>query len=110
AGPRGPSASSEPEGRSYVSRTPTPSVAASSSSEETRDMVTDVPIISADSHITEPPDTYTARIDARFRDRAPSLVHDDKRGDLFVIDGLDQPIPMGLVAAAGKPGADPETL
>ena len=35
-------------------------------------MVTDVPIISADSHITEPPDTYTARIDARFRDRAPA--------------------------------------
>ena len=44
-------------------------------------MVTDVPIISADSHITEPPDTYTARIDARFKDRAPRLVHDAKRGD-----------------------------
>ena len=69
-------------------------------------MVTDVPIISADSHITEPPDTYTARIDARFRDRAPRLVHDAKRGDLFVIDGLDKPIPMGLVAAAGKPAED----
>ncbi len=65
-------------------------------------MVTDVPIISADSHITEPPDTYTARIDPRYRDRAPRLVHDAKLGDLFVIDGLDKPIPMGLVAAAGK--------
>src|SRR5207245_20585 len=70
----------------------------SSSSEEMRHMVTDGPIISADSHITEPPDTYTARIDARFRDRAPRLVHDPKRGDLFVIDGLDKPIPMGLIA------------
>ena len=69
-------------------------------------MVIDVPIISADSHITEPPDTYTTRIDARFRDRAPHLVHDAKRGDLFVIDGLDKPIPMGLVAAAGKPAQD----
>src|SRR6266404_4694525 len=69
-------------------------------------MVTDVPIISADSHITEPPDTYTARIDARFRDRAPRLVHDAKRGDLFVIDGLDKPIPMGLIAAAGKPAEE----
>jgi predicted TIM-barrel fold metal-dependent hydrolase len=28
-------------------------------------------IISADSHITEPPDTYTARIDPAFRERAP---------------------------------------
>jgi acyl-CoA thioesterase FadM len=51
--------------------------------------ITSAPIISADSHITEPPDTYTARIDARFRDRAPRLIHDAKRGDLFVIDGLD---------------------
>src|SRR4029453_4026929 len=66
-------------------------------------MIPDVPIISADSHITEPPDTYTARIDARFRDRAPHLVHDAKRGDLFVIDGLDKPIPMGLAAPPAKP-------
>src|SRR5262249_45445043 len=60
------------------------------------------PIISADSHITEPPDTYTARIDPRFKDRAPHVVRDPTRGDLFVIDGLSKPIPMGLVAAAGK--------
>jgi predicted TIM-barrel fold metal-dependent hydrolase len=68
--------------------------------------VTSVPIISADSHVTEPPDTYTTRIDARFRDRAPRLVRDATRGDLFVIDGLDKPIPMGLIAAAGKPAEE----
>src|SRR5262247_4505195 len=60
------------------------------------------PIISADSHITEPPNTYVDRVDARFPDRAPHVVRDQKRGDLFVIEGLDKPIPMGLVAAAGK--------
>ena len=60
------------------------------------------PIISADSHITEPPDCYVSRIDQRFRDRAPHVVHDPKRGDLFVIDGLDKTIPMGLIAGAGK--------
>jgi uncharacterized protein len=60
------------------------------------------PIISADSHITEPPGTYVDRIDRRFRDRAPHIVRDERRGDLFVIDGMDKPIPMGLVAAAGK--------
>ena len=65
------------------------------------------PIISADSHVTEPPDTYTARIDRRFRDRAPHLVHDPQRGDLFVVPGSDKPIPMGLIAAAGRPA---ETL
>jgi len=64
------------------------------------------PIISADSHITEPPDTYTARIDKRFADRAPHVVRDPKRGDLFVIDGMDKPIPMGLIAAAGKPAEE----
>ena len=59
-------------------------------------------IISADSHITEPPNTYVDHIDPKFRDRAPHLVHKDGMGDLFVIPGMRQPIPMGLVAAAGK--------
>ena len=60
------------------------------------------PIISADSHITEPPGTYIDRIDHAFRHRAPRMVHDARRGDLFVIEGLDKPIPMGLIAGAGK--------
>ena len=60
------------------------------------------PIISADSHVTEPPDTYVDRIEPRFRERAPRVVRDPQRGDLFVIDGLPKPIPMGLIAAAGK--------
>ncbi len=61
------------------------------------------PIISADSHVTEPAGTYVDRIDRRFKDRAPHVVRDPERGDLFVIEGMDKPIPMGLVAAAGKP-------
>jgi uncharacterized protein len=60
------------------------------------------PIISADSHITEPPGTYVDRIDHAFKHRAPRMVHDATRGDLFVIEGLDKPIPMGLIAGAGK--------
>ena len=63
-------------------------------------------ILSADSHITEPPDTYVDRIEPRFRDRAPKLVHHDTLGDIFVIDGMNKPIPMGLVAAAGKDPKD----
>ena len=61
----------------------------------------DYPIISADSHITEPPDTYAKFIEPAFRDRAPFVQRMDNGGDLFVIPGMDQPIPMGLVAAAG---------
>ena len=60
------------------------------------------PIISADSHVAEPPDTYIARIDKKFKDRAPVLVHDARRGDVFMIEGSKQPIPLALVSAAGK--------
>ena len=65
------------------------------------------PVISADSHITEHPDTYVAHIDAAWKDKAPKMVDGGERGDVFVIDGMDSPIPMGLVAAGGKP---PEEL
>ena len=64
------------------------------------------PIISADSHITEAPDTYTAHIDRAWRDRAPRLERTD-HGDVFRIDGMERAIQLGLVAAAGKP---PEQL
>lgn len=65
------------------------------------------PVISADSHITEHPDTYIKYIDPAYRDRAPRLVESEDKGALFVIDGMKRPIAMGLVAAAGKP---PEEL
>jgi predicted TIM-barrel fold metal-dependent hydrolase len=61
------------------------------------------PIISADSHITEPAGTYVDHIESKWKDRAPQLRHHEKLGDAFFIDGLDRPVPMGLVAAAGKP-------
>jgi predicted TIM-barrel fold metal-dependent hydrolase len=64
------------------------------------------PVISADSHITEPPDCYTAHIDPAWRDRAPHMVSDEQRGDMFVIPGMSRPIAMGLVAAAGKPSEE----
>ena len=62
----------------------------------------DYPVISADSHITEHPDTYLAHIDPAWRDKAPRMVNGGEKGDLFVIDGMSSPIAMGLVAAAGK--------
>lgn len=60
------------------------------------------PIISADSHITEAPDTYTAYIDPKYRDIAPHIRETDDKGDLYIIDGMKQTIGMGLVAAAGQ--------
>ncbi len=61
------------------------------------------PVISADSHITEPPETYVDHIDPRWKAKAPRMKYVDKLGDAFFVDGLEKPIPMGLVAAAGKP-------
>ncbi len=66
----------------------------------------DFPLISADSHVTEPPNTYTEFIDPRFRDQAPHLENHGAAGDLFVIPGMAKPVPMGLVAAAGKPAEE----
>ena len=66
-------------------------------------MHVDHPIISADSHITEAPDTYSAYIDPKFRDVAPRVVETEDRGDVYVIDGMKSTVPMGLVAAAGLP-------
>jgi hypothetical protein len=63
----------------------------------------DLPIISADSHITEPPNTYIDYIDARWRDSAPHMEHNEQLGDVFIVPGMNYPVPMGLVAAAGKP-------
>ena len=57
--------------------------------------------ISADSHITEPPNCYRDHIDPAFRERAPKIVSLDKLGDTFVVDGMRTPVPLGLIAAAG---------
>ena len=60
------------------------------------------PIISSDGHVMEPPGTYVDRIDKKFKDRAPHIVHDEKRGDVFLVEGSPSPIPLSLVSAAGK--------
>jgi uncharacterized protein len=62
------------------------------------------PIISADSHITEPAGTYVDHIEPAFADRAPRLEDcGPEIGDAFVINGFRKPVSLGTVAAAGKP-------
>jgi predicted TIM-barrel fold metal-dependent hydrolase len=43
-------------------------------------------LISSDSHIVEPPDLWTQRIEARYRERAPRVVREES-GDWWHIDG-----------------------
>jgi uncharacterized protein len=59
-------------------------------------------LVSADSHIAEPPDLWTARVDAKFRDRAPRLVSLDD-GDAYVTDGtLTAASGIGLICTKAK--------
>jgi len=59
--------------------------------------------ISADSHVTEPPNCYIDHIEPAYRDRAPHMAYDEKYGDVYIIEGLKARVPMGLVAGAGRP-------
>jgi hypothetical protein len=63
------------------------------------------PIISADSHITEPADTYTARIETRFRDRAPHVVRDPQRGDLSLAKILSDSLRSTELSTGPRPRA-----
>ena len=65
--------------------------------------------ISADSHITEPPNCYLDHIEPAWRERAPRIVHKEGLGDIYVVDGMKTPVPMGLVAAAGVAPQDIRT-
>ncbi len=66
-------------------------------------MISDA-IISADSHVCEPPDLWTSRLDVRYRDRGPRVVEGrEGRPGLFFTcgDGL-VPVPVAGMFGAGK--------
>src|SRR3989475_2241069 len=70
-------------------------------------------LISADSHIVEPPDLYAKRIEPRFRARAPRLERLEtptgRKFDAWVIDG-QQVGTLGAVMQAGQRFEDPSQI
>jgi predicted TIM-barrel fold metal-dependent hydrolase len=66
-------------------------------------------ILSADSHVLEPPDLWTTRMQPRFRDRAPHLEHEfnGQTGDFLVCDPL-RPFNPTSLGCAGIPPAELE--
>ncbi len=60
----------------------------------------DYPIVDADSHVNEPPDLWTERLPAKFRERGPRVEHTDK-GDVWSFDQGKEKWPIGLTAVAG---------
>lgn len=63
-------------------------------------------VISSDSHVTEPADLWTTRLDRRFRDLAPRVVRDFARDRyLFIAPGVS-PFAIASGFGAGKRGHD----
>ena len=66
-------------------------------------------VISSDSHVFEPPDLWTTRIDAKFRDRAPRMRRVGETDQLFV-EGDQMIAGIGLISNAGARFEAPETI
>jgi len=70
-------------------------------------------LISADSHIVEPPDMYTGRIEPRFRDRAPKMERRTtpagREYDAWMLGGM-QVGTLGAVMQAGQRFEDPSQI
>ncbi len=70
-------------------------------------------IISADSHIVEPPDMYTSRIEPKYRDRAPRMQRRQTPAgrdyDAWFIDDT-QVATLGAVIQAGQRFEDPSAI
>jgi predicted TIM-barrel fold metal-dependent hydrolase len=64
----------------------------------------DYTVISADSHMIEPPNLWTERLDRKYRDAAPH-VEENERGSFFVAPGI-QPSRVSLGFAAGRSGKE----
>jgi predicted TIM-barrel fold metal-dependent hydrolase len=60
-------------------------------------------LISADSHVVEPPDLWEKWLDAKYRDKAPKLVKDSEGGDAWMYSRDMDPAPLGLVCCVGIP-------
>lgn len=67
--------------------------------------------ISADSHVSEPPNCYKDYIDPKFRDRAPYVAKGPNGGEMYVIEGMADgksfTVDVGFMSAAG---VDPKDI
>src|SRR5919201_974096 len=66
-------------------------------------------VLSSDSHVFEPPDLWTTRIDAAFRDRAPRMQRVDG-ADAIVVERDQVLSGIGLISNAGARFDKPETI
>ncbi len=62
-------------------------------------------VVSADSHVMEPPTLWTERLDRKFQDRAPKVVKNESGTFSFVAPGI-VPFPVAAGFGIGKSGAE----
>ena len=71
--------------------------------------MSDYRVISSDNHVVEPPDLWTSRAEAKFKDRVPHLVHQED-GDWWYCDGQQILSVAGAGTQVGVRFEDPEKL
>ncbi len=59
-------------------------------------------MISADSHVVEPPVVFSDYLDCSWREHSPRLVSDNDGGQAYQVPGLRRLIGLGLAGAAGR--------
>jgi predicted TIM-barrel fold metal-dependent hydrolase len=64
--------------------------------------VEDMIMISVDDHVVEPPHVFEGRVPAKYADRAPKVVRNDRGDDVWSFNGGSIPN-IGLNAVAGRP-------
>jgi hypothetical protein len=61
-------------------------------------------VVSSDSHVVEPAELWTDRLDRRFREQAPKVIKNEGRpGYSFVAPGV-VPFPVASISATGRSG------
>ena len=66
-------------------------------------------IISSDDHVVEPMDLWTGRMEAKYRDRAPRIVHQENGEDAWMCEGL-RVQGLGVINQAGHRFESPEMV
>ncbi len=65
-----------------------------------------IPVIDADSHLTEPADVWTSRVPKRYLERVPQMVRTGDGRDIWVLEGTEISA-VGKTAVAGWPAPFP---
>ena len=67
---------------------------------------TPIRVISADSHMMEPPDLWTERLDRKWGDRAPRVIKSEAKGQFLFVAPDIPPFPVAGGFAAGRSGEE----